>query len=73
MSVSQSDSQPKTSSGVPIYTPGKRKTKHDGLDPNKRYLSCNVIKGAAFVDFVNVRPDEHIQIAVSFLKNRYMT
>jgi len=32
-----------------------------------------VIKGSAFVDFVNVRQDEHLQIAVSFLKNRCVT
>ena len=44
-----------------------------GLDPNKRYLSCTVVKGNAFVDFVNVRPDEDISISVSFLKNRYTT
>ena len=30
----------------------------DGLDPKKRYLSCNIIKGSAFNDFVNVRSDE---------------
>lgn len=43
------------------------------LDPNKRYLSCHVVKGSAFVDFVNVRPDEHLSISVSFLKNRFHT
>jgi hypothetical protein len=73
VSQSQSDSQPKTSSGMPIYTASRRKAQKDGLDPNKRYLSVNVIKGSAFVDFVNVRQDEHIQIAVSFLKTRVMT
>lgn len=44
-----------------------------GLDPNKRYLSCSVVKGSAFVDFVNVRTDESVSIAISFLKNRYHT
>lgn len=44
-----------------------------GLDPNKRYLSCNISSGRAFVDFVNPRDDEFISIAVSFLKNRYHT
>jgi len=43
------------------------------LDPNKRYLSCSVIKGSAFTDFVNTRPDEHISITCSFLKNRFHT
>jgi centrosomal protein CEP76 len=43
------------------------------LDPNKRYLSCNIVSGRAFVDFVNPRDDEYISIAVSFLKNRYHT
>lgn len=57
----------------PAMLPGKRKTHKEPLDPNRRYLSCNVIKGAAFVDFVNVRQDEQLQIAVSFLKNRCMT
>ena len=45
----------------------------DGLDPKKRYLSCSIIKGSAFADFVNVRSDESIQIAASFLKNRFQT
>ena len=44
-----------------------------GLDPNKRYLSCNISSGRAFVDFVNPRDDEYISIAVSFLKSRYHT
>lgn len=43
------------------------------LDPNKRYLSCNIVSGRAFVDFVNPRDDEYVSIAVSFLKNRYHT
>lgn len=43
------------------------------LDPNKRYLACTVVRGSAFVDFVNVRPDEHLQVTVSFLKNRFHT
>lgn len=65
-----SDSQPKPTTQ---YVPGKRKVIKDGLDPNKRYISCNIIKGSAFVDFVNVRQDEHLQIAVSFLKSRCTT
>jgi centrosomal protein CEP76 len=44
-----------------------------GIDPNKRYLSCNIASGRAFVDFVNPRDDEYISIAVSFLKNRFHT
>jgi hypothetical protein len=43
------------------------------LDPNKRYLSCNIVSGRAFVDFVNPRDDEYISMAVSFLKNRFHT
>ena len=43
------------------------------IDPNRRYLSCTVVKGSAFADFVNVRSDESLSIAVSFLKNRYHT
>ena len=43
------------------------------LDPNKRYLSCNIACGRAFVDFVNPRDDEHISMAVSFLRNRFHT
>ena len=43
------------------------------LDPNKRYMSCTVLRGNAFVDFVNVRPDEQMSITVSFLKNRFST
>ena len=44
-----------------------------GLDPNKRYLSFNLMQARAFVDFVNPRDDEFISIAVSFLKNRFHT
>ena len=44
-----------------------------GLDPSKRYLSCHVTHGKAFVDFVNPRDDEMISVAVSFLKNRFHT
>jgi hypothetical protein len=47
------------------------RTFNEALDPNKRYMSCTVVKGSAFADFVNVRTDESISIAVSFLKNRY--
>jgi hypothetical protein len=36
-------------------------------------MSLSVVKGSAFVDFVNVRTDESISISVSFLKNRYQT
>lgn len=36
-------------------------------------MSCTIIKGSAFADFVNVRTDESISIAVSFLKNRFHT
>ena len=43
------------------------------LDANKRYMSCSVVRGNAFVDFVNVRPDEQLSVTVSFLKNRYST
>ena len=41
------------------------------LDPNKRHLCCNLVEARAFVDFVNPRDDEHISIAISFLKERY--
>ena len=61
-------------SKIPAYTPSQRKTlERSNLDPNKRYLSCTVVKGNAFVDFVNGRADEDISISVSFLKNRYTT
>lgn len=36
-------------------------------------MSCTVLRGNAFVDFVNVRPDEQISVTVSFLKNRFST
>lgn len=36
-------------------------------------MSCTVLRGNAFVDFVNVRPDESLSVTVSFLKNRYST
>ena len=59
---------------IPTVAPSKRKAmERSGLDPNKRYLSCTVVRGNAFVDFVNVRPDEDISVSVSFLKNRYTT
>lgn len=43
------------------------------MDPTRRYLSCNIAYGKAFVDFVNPREDDTISIAVSFLKHRYHT
>ena len=43
------------------------------LDPNKRYLCCNLVSGRALVDFVNPRDDEYVSVAVSFLKNRFHT
>ena len=43
------------------------------MDPNKRYLSCNIVHAKAFVDFVNPRDDEYLSIAVSFLKSRFLT
>jgi len=46
---------------------------YEELDPNKRYMSLTIVKGSAFADFVNVRSDESLSIAVSFLKNRYHT
>ena len=36
-------------------------------------MSCTVLRGNAFVDFVNVRPDEQMSVTVSFLKNRFST
>lgn len=60
-SSSISDLHSKTTSGLHTVTPGKRKImSKEGLDPNKRYLNLHVIKGSAFLDFVNVRQDEHI-------------
>lgn len=32
-----------------------------------------MVKGASFVDFVNVRPEEHLSVSVSFLKSRFHT
>ena len=46
---------------------------HEALDPNKRYLSCRIVQGKGFVDFVNARDDEHLCVSVSFLRNRYHT
>jgi CEP76 C2 domain len=46
---------------------------HDQIDPNKRYMSLTLVRGSAFADFVNVRTDESVSVAVSFLKNRYHT
>jgi hypothetical protein len=42
------------------------------LDPNKRYLSCSVVKGTAFTDFINIS-DEQLSISVSFMKQRFAT
>ena len=54
--------------------PSRRRAMHNAeLDPTKRYLGCTVVKGHAFVDFVNFSPDEHMSIAISFLKNRFHT
>lgn len=36
-------------------------------------MSCTILKGSAFADFTNVRADESISVAVSFLKNRFHT
>jgi hypothetical protein len=36
-------------------------------------MSCRVVQGKAFVDFVNPRDDEFLTITVSFLKSRYHT
>ena len=70
-SVSASDSQNK---GVSFIAPSQRKQmEKNDLDPNKKYLSCNIVKGSAFVDFVNVRQDEYLSVTVSFLKNRFST
>lgn len=58
----------------PVKTTGKKSFKNTkALDPNKRYLSCNLASGRALVDFINPRDDEYISIAVSFLKNRFHT
>ena len=65
-----------TSSGLRQVVPSKRRISNKAnkpLDQNKRYLSVTVVKGSAFVDYVNVHPDEHIQITVSFLKQRCET
>ena len=70
-SVSASDSAQK---GLPTVVPSQRRmVGSQELDPNKRYMSCSVVRGNAFVDFVNVRPDEQISVTVSFLKNRFST
>jgi len=70
-SISNSDSQNK---GLPSVAPSQRRfMAGQDLDPNKRYMSCTVLRGNAFVDFVNVRPDEHMSVTVSFLKNRFST
>lgn len=57
-----------------MQTAGKKSYKGlKSLDPNKRYLSCNIVNARAFVDFVNPRDDEHVSVAISFLKNRFHT
>lgn len=43
------------------------------IDPNRRYLSCQIAHGKAFVDFVNPRAGDSISVAVSFLKDRFHT
>ena len=65
--------QIKENQGSLIAPTLKKQMLRDDLDPSKRYLYCMVRRGAAFVDFVNVRPDESIQISVSFLKKRWST
>ena len=68
-SISASDSR-----SLPTVVPSQRRVNGgQDLDPNKRYMSCTVLRGNAFVDFVNVRPDEQISVTVSFLKNRFST
>ena len=44
-----------------------------GLDSDKRYLGVNIVKGNAFVDFVNIKQDEYLSVTVSMLKNRFST
>ena len=62
------------SNKLPLVAPSQRRMMQaQDLDPNKRYMSCTVLRGNAFVDFVNVRPDEQMSVTVSFLKNRYST
>lgn len=34
-------------------------------------MSCKIVGGKAFVDFVNARDDEFLMITISFLKNRF--
>lgn len=60
---------------IPKVTATNRaaRVSQEDLDPNKRYLSLTVVRGNAFVDFLNVRTDESLSIAVSFLKNRFST
>lgn len=55
--------------------PKTRSTRDYGrtIDPNKRYMSCRIVNGKAFVDFINPRDDEFLQISVSFLKSRFKT
>ena len=52
----------------------RRKAMINGdLDPTKKYLSCTVVKGTAFTDFINYSPDEHLSFSVSFMKQRFAT
>ena len=51
-------------------TAGREVAEHEEVDPKKRYLSVQVQKGAAFVDFINPREDEWLLVTVSFLKGR---
>jgi hypothetical protein len=62
-----------TKEGSTLASSKRKIVARDNLDPNKRYLSCTVVKGSSFADFVNVRSDESISISASFLKNRFHT
>jgi hypothetical protein len=62
-----------TKEGSTVVSSKRKIAVRDNIDPNKRYLSCTVVKGSAFADFVNVRSDESISISASFLKNRFHT
>ena len=71
-SLSMSES---ASKGGVTHMPASRRRamQNADIDPNKRYLSCTIVRGSAFVDFVNHSPDESLSISVSFLKNRFST
>jgi len=65
--------QSQAKEGTTVVSSKRKPVLREDFDPSKKYLSCTIVKGSAFADFVNVRSDESISISASFLKNRFHT